>query len=211
MSDERQVVERHHARNRGEERRRVRRREEHVDRIGRKRARQVALFPHGAAAAGHEPDDRTRGRRLQRCVRVQNQLVTVRGVSRGPLAQQAGEYLTERRFQTAVLAGFALVALAMAAVGIFGLIQYSIATRTREIGLRMAVSARTGDIFRMIVGEGLALSLAGTALGLLGAWWLGRAVAGLLFGVAAGDPLTFVAVSLLLTAVLWAYILGVFQ
>ena len=118
-----------------------------------------------------------------------------------PLEQQLGTYLTQRRFQTALLTGFSVVALLMAAVGIYGLIQYSIATRTREIGLRMAVGAQAGDIFRMIIGEGLMLSVTGVALGLVGALWLGRAASSLLFGVTASDPLTFAAVSLLLTAV----------
>jgi putative ABC transport system permease protein len=93
------------------------------------------------------------------------------------------------------------VALLMAAVGIYGLIQYSTATRTREIGLRLAVGAQAGDIFRMIIGEGLTLSLTGVALGLVGAWWLGRAGSSLLFGVTASDPLTFTTVSVLLTVV----------
>jgi ABC-type lipoprotein release transport system permease subunit len=118
-----------------------------------------------------------------------------------PLEQQLGTYLTQRRFQTTLLAGFSMVALLMAAVGIYGLIQYSIATRTQEIGLRMAIGAQSGDIFRMIVGEGLKLSLIGVALGLMGALWLGRAGASLLFGVTASDPLTFTTVSLLLTLV----------
>ena len=118
-----------------------------------------------------------------------------------PLAQQLGSFLTQRRFQTALLAGFSVVALLMAAVGIYGLIQYSIATRTQEIGLRMAIGAQAGDIFTMIIGEGLTLSLTGAALGLAGAWWLGRAGSSLLFGVTASDPLTFTTVPLLLTAV----------
>ena len=118
-----------------------------------------------------------------------------------PLEQQLGTYLTQRRFQTSLLAGFSVVALLMAAIGIYGLIQYSIATRTREIGLRMAIGAQAGDIFRMVIGEGLTLSLTGVALGLVGAWWLGRAGSSLLFGVTASDPLTFMTVSLLLTAV----------
>jgi putative ABC transport system permease protein len=118
-----------------------------------------------------------------------------------PLEQLLGTFLTQRRFQTSLLTGFSVVALLMAAVGIYGLIQYSIATRTREIGLRMAVGAQAGDIFRMIIGEGLVLSATGTALGLAGALWLGRAASSLLFGVSARDPLTFAAVSLLLTAV----------
>ena len=118
-----------------------------------------------------------------------------------PPEQQLGTYLTQRRFQTSLLTGFAVVALLMAAVGIYGLIQYSVATRTREIGLRMAIGAQAGDILRMMLGEGLALSLTGVALGLVGAWWLGGAVSSLLFGVSASDPLTFTAVSLLLTTV----------
>jgi predicted permease len=117
------------------------------------------------------------------------------------LEDQLGTYLTQRRFQTSLLTGFSLVALLMAAVGIYGLIQYSIATRTQEIGLRMAIGAQAGDIFRMIIGEGLMLSLTGLAVGLVGAWWLGRAGSSLLFGVTATDPLTFMTVSLLLTAV----------
>jgi putative ABC transport system permease protein len=99
------------------------------------------------------------------------------------------------------LTGFSVVALLMAAIGIYGLIQYSIATRTQEIGVRMAIGAQAGDIFRMMIGEGLTLSLTGAAIGLVGAWWLGRAGSSLLFGVTASDPLTFAAVSLLLTAV----------
>jgi putative ABC transport system permease protein len=118
-----------------------------------------------------------------------------------PLEQQFGSYLMQRRFQTSLLTGFSVVALLMAAVGIYGLIQYSIATRTQEIGLRIAMGAQRRDILRMILGEGLTLSLTGLALGLVGAWSLGRAVSSLLYGVTATDPLTFIAVSLLLTAV----------
>jgi predicted permease len=118
-----------------------------------------------------------------------------------PLEQQLGTYLAQRRFQTSLLTGFSVVALLIAAVGIYGLIQYSIATRTQEIGLRLAIGAQAGDIFRMIISEGLTLSLTGVAIGLVGAWWIGRAGSSLLFGVTAGDPLTFTTVSLLLTAV----------
>ena len=118
-----------------------------------------------------------------------------------PLEQQFATYLAQRRFQTSLLTGFSIVAVLMAAVGIYGLIQYSVATRTQEIGLRQAIGAQTGDIFRMIVGEGLMLSLTGVATGLVGVWWLGRAGSSLLFGVTASDPWTFTTVSLLLTAV----------
>jgi putative ABC transport system permease protein len=118
-----------------------------------------------------------------------------------PLEQQLGSYLTQRRFETWLLTSFSVVALLMAAIGIYGLVQYSVATRTQEIGVRIAIGAQANDIFRMIIGEGLALSLTGLALGLVGAWWLGRVGSSLLFGVTAGDPLTFATVSLLLAAV----------
>jgi putative ABC transport system permease protein len=118
-----------------------------------------------------------------------------------PLEERFGAYLTQRRFQTALLTGFSVVALLMAAVGIYGLIQYSIATRTQEIGLRVALGARPLDILRMVIREGLTLSLAGVGLGLMGALWLGGAVSSLLFGVTASDPVTFMTVSLVLTLV----------
>ena len=136
---------------------------------------------------------------LRAAVRRVEKDAAIYGVA--PLEQQLGTYLAQRRFQTSLLTGFSVVALLMAAVGIYGLIQYSVATRTQEIGLRLALGAEAGHIFRMIIGEGLTLSLTGVALGLVGAWWLGRAGSSLLSGVTASDPLTFTTVSLLLTAV----------
>jgi predicted permease len=136
---------------------------------------------------------------LRAAVRRVEKNAPIYGVA--PLEEQLGTYLAQRRFQTSLLTGFSIVALLMAAVGIYGLVQYSIATRTQEIGLRMAIGAQAGDVFRMIIGEGLRLSVIGLALGLVGAWWLGRAGSSLLFGVSARDPLTFMTVSLLLTAV----------
>lgn len=117
------------------------------------------------------------------------------------LEDQLGAYLVRRRFESALLAGFSLIAVLLAAVGIYGLLQYSVVTRTHEIGIRMAVGARAGDIFRMVVAEGLTLSLIGITLGLIGAVWLSHAAANVLFGVAAGDTLTFTAVSSVLTVI----------
>jgi putative ABC transport system permease protein len=125
--------------------------------------------------------------------------VAIYGV--GPLEEQFATYLAQRRFQTLLLIGFSVVALLIATVGIYGLIQYSIATRTPEIGLRIAIGAQAGDIFRMIISEGLRLTAIGLAIGLVGAWWLGRAGSSLLFGVTATDPLTFMTVSFVLTLV----------
>jgi predicted permease len=117
------------------------------------------------------------------------------------LEDQLGAYLTQRRFQTSLVTAFSVVALLLAAIGIYGLIHYSVAARTREIGVRMAIGARPADIFRIIIREGLQLSLTGLLPGLAGALLVGQAGASLLFGVAAADPLTFIAVSLLLAAV----------
>ncbi len=136
---------------------------------------------------------------LRAAVRRVEKNAPIYGVT--PLEQQLGTYLTQRRFQTSLLTGFSVVAILMAAVGIYGLIHYSVAARTREIGIRMAVGAQPGDIFRIIVREGLRLSVSGLMLGLVGALWVGRAGSSLLFGVTAADPLTFITISMLLTAV----------
>jgi len=120
------------------------------------------------------------------------------------LEKRLAASLMPRRFQASLVVGFSAVALLMAAVGIYGLIQYSVATRTQEIAIRLAVGAQTIDIFRMIVGEGLKLSLAGVVLGLVAALWVGHASQSFLFGVTATDPVTFIGVSLLLTAVAMA-------
>ena len=116
------------------------------------------------------------------------------------LEDRLGAYLAQRRFQTSLLIGFSLVALLLAVIGIYGLVQYSVATRAKEIGIRMAVGARSADIFRLIVRDGLRLSLTGLVLGLVGALLVGRAGSSLLYGVTATDPLTFATVPLLLTA-----------
>jgi putative ABC transport system permease protein len=136
---------------------------------------------------------------LRAAVRRVEKQAPIYGVAH--LEQQLGTYLAQRRFQTSLLTGFSVLALLMAAVGIYGLVQYSIVTRTQEIGLRIAVGAQASDIFRMVIGEGLTLTLIGLALGLTGAWWLGQAASSLLFGVTAHDPLTLTTVSALLTAV----------
>jgi putative ABC transport system permease protein len=110
-------------------------------------------------------------------------------------------FQADRRFQTTLLIAFSLVALVLGAIGVYGVMQYSIVARTREIGVRLAVGAQRGDIFTMIAGEGLRLSLAGLIIGLVGALWLGHVGSSLLFGVTANDPATYMVVSILLTAV----------
>ncbi len=136
---------------------------------------------------------------VQAAVHRVGKYVPIYGVT--TLENRLGGFLTQRRFQTSLLIAFSSVALLMAAIGIYGLIQYSVSTRVREISIRMAMGAQAGEIFRMMLREGLNLSLTGLVLGLAGAVWLSRAGSSLLFGVSAADPLTFVAVSLLLTGV----------
>jgi putative ABC transport system permease protein len=112
-----------------------------------------------------------------------------------------GESTAPRRFNLFLLAVFAALAVVLAAIGIYGAISYSVAQRTHEIGIRMALGAMGDHVMRMVLGQGLTLALIGIGLGLAGALVLTRSLSTLLYGVGATDPLTFVAVSLLLTGV----------
>jgi putative ABC transport system permease protein len=105
------------------------------------------------------------------------------------------------RFSTTLLSIFAGVALVLTIVGLYGVMSYSVAQRTNEIGIRLALGAQSRDVVLMIVKQGSRLILLGLVFGLLGAFALTRFIASLLFGVTAKDPLTFAAVALLLAIV----------
>lgn len=118
-----------------------------------------------------------------------------------PMERHLEVTLFPARLAATLLALFGAVALALAAVGLYGVMSYHVARRTREIGVRMALGARGGDVVRMVAGHGLRLTAAGLLLGAAAAAALTRFVRGMLFGVAPTDPLTFAGVALLLLAV----------
>lgn len=111
------------------------------------------------------------------------------------------ESLVPRRFNLFLLVAFASLALILAAVGIYGVISYSVSQRTHEIGIRMALGAERRDITRLVLREATELALIGVSLGVLAALGLTRLITSLLFGVSPTNPLTFFAVSLILTAI----------
>jgi len=118
-----------------------------------------------------------------------------------PMEEVLGESLAQQRFSATLLGFFAVAALALAVLGLYGVISFGVARRSREIGVRLAIGAEPTRVLGMVVREGLSLGLAGVGIGLLGALLLGKLLAGLVFGVSATDPLTLVAVGGLLALV----------
>ena len=100
-----------------------------------------------------------------------------------------------------MFSAFGIAALAMAAIGLYGVISYGVSQRTREIGVRVALGAGERDVRRLVLGEGVRLTATGVALGVAGALVTNRGIAALLWGVSPGDPLTFVAIAVLLVGV----------
>ncbi|HEX8651888.1 MAG TPA: ABC transporter permease [Pyrinomonadaceae bacterium] len=111
------------------------------------------------------------------------------------------ESISPKRLTMFLLGFFALTALMLAAVGIYAVMSYTVAQRTHEIGIRMALGAQASDILRLVVGQGLILTVTGLGLGLLGAFAVTRVMAQILYGVSATDPLTFIGISMLLSSV----------
>ncbi len=124
------------------------------------------------------------------------------------MEQVVADATAQPRFYLFLLGTFAAIALILAAVGIYGVMSYSVARRTHEIGVRMALGAEKSDVLKLVTGQGMILALVGTAIGLAGALLLTRLMSSLLYGVGASDPLTFAVVPVVLigVAVLASYI-----
>jgi ABC-type antimicrobial peptide transport system permease subunit len=118
-----------------------------------------------------------------------------------PMDEVVAETFAARRFTTRLLTIFAMVALFLGASGIYGVLAYSIAQRTREIGIRKALGARPGQVVQMVVRQGMVPVFAGLAVGAASSVLVGRAIAGLLHGVSPLDPATYLGVTVLLGVV----------
>jgi len=117
------------------------------------------------------------------------------------LDQRVSESAFQQRFRTLLLGIFAGIALLLAAVGIYGVVAYSVTQRTHEIGIRMSLGAQQGTIKKMIVRRGMVLAMIGVAIGLVAAVPLTRVTSSFLFNVSATDPATFVGISALIAGV----------
>jgi len=117
------------------------------------------------------------------------------------LSDRVDQSLDGQRSQTRLLAIFGLLALLLSSIGIYGVMSYSVTQRTREIGIRMALGARSTNVLSLVIGQGMTLVLSGVALGLIAAFAVTRLIGSLLFSVTAADPATFIVTSLLIVVV----------
>jgi predicted permease len=156
-------------------------------------AKRLAIFLRGHLNVTSIPDE----------VRKQVQAIdpTLPVHSGQTLSETVSASLSERRFSMEIVALFALTALLLAAIGIYGVISYMVSERTHEIGIRLALGAQPENIMRMVMRQGLTLAIAGTAAGLMCALIVSELMAGVLYGVRPTDPVTFLSVALLLIGV----------
>ena len=118
-----------------------------------------------------------------------------------PMTEVVAQSISQARSTMFMLTAFAAIGLILGIIGIYGVISYSVAQRTHEIGVRMALGARSPDVIKLVLGQGLRLTVIGAAFGVLGAFALTRLISSLLFGVSASDPWTFAIITLFLVAV----------
>jgi ABC-type antimicrobial peptide transport system permease subunit len=109
--------------------------------------------------------------------------------------------VAQQRFMMLLLGVFGVVALSLAAIGIYGIMSYAVNRRTREIGIRMALGGAPADVLRLVVGQGMRLAIVGLSLGIVAALGSTRMMDKLLFGIRPNDPVTFVTITLLLVGV----------
>jgi putative ABC transport system permease protein len=156
-------------------------------------AHRLAIFLRGHLDAAAIPAD----------VRQQVQSVdpTLAVYDAQTLNETVSASLAERRFSMQMISLFAITALLLASLGIYGVISYIVSERTHEIGIRLALGAQRANIVRMVLRQGLRLALTGAAVGLVGALIVSQFMAGLLYGVRPTDPLTFLSVAMVLMGV----------
>jgi putative ABC transport system permease protein len=118
-----------------------------------------------------------------------------------PMERVISESVAPQRLATVLFSGFAALALLLAAIGIYGVMSYAVAQRTHELGIRIALGARTGDVIKLVLTQGMKPALLGVVIGLAGSFWLTPLLDNLLFDVSATDPLTFTVISLLLMVI----------
>jgi putative ABC transport system permease protein len=118
-----------------------------------------------------------------------------------PLATAVSESVAQRRFSMLLLTAFAAIALFLAAVGLYGVVAYTVSQRTQEIGLRMAIGAQRGDVLRLVVGGGMRLAFAGVAIGIACALALSQLVATMLYEVTPFDPASYSTTAIILLGV----------
>jgi putative ABC transport system permease protein len=117
------------------------------------------------------------------------------------MEEVVSQSLTDWRFHAILLGAFGGLALFLAAIGVYGVISYSVAQRTHEIGIRLALGARRDDVLRLVIRQGVKLAFIGIAVGIAAALASTRLIASLLYGVTANDPVTFAGVAILLSFV----------
>ncbi len=161
--------------------------------VARNLAHHLAIFLRGNLYVAAIPDE------VRKQVQCVDPTLPVFGAE--ALNETVSASLAQRRFLMEIVALFALAALLLAGLGIYGVISYIVSERTHEIGIRLALGAERRSILQMVLRQGLGLAIAGAAVGLIGALIVSHLMRGLLYGVRPTDPLTFAGVALLLIAV----------